>query len=418
MRILHLSQFHAPVIGGEERHVTSLSEALAARGHEVEVATLAHPARAPVLVENGVTVRSLNGTLQRVSGLFSEGERRHAPPFPDPGITAGLARIVSAFRPDVVHAHNWLLHSFLPLKRRSGAGMVATLHDYGLTCARKTMMRKGEVCSGPSLTKCPPCAADHYGPLVGTVTCFGNWASSLYGRAVVDRFIAVSEAVARKCGLVGGRVPYDVLPTFIPDDVGTLGEPDPRVALLPPDGYVLYVGDLNRNKGVGVLLKAYARLSNAPPLVLIGRRCPDMPDVLPPNVLVFESWPHASVMHAWSRCLFGVAPSVWPEACGTIVMEAHAVGRPMIASDIGGLSGLVARDETGLLVPPGDDAALATAMDALLRDHAGRRRMAAASRIRAESFMAKALVPRIERVYADAIRPRAAAGQALSEART
>jgi glycosyltransferase involved in cell wall biosynthesis len=179
------------------------------------------------------------------------------------------------------------------------------------------------------------------------------------------------------------------------------------------------VGDLNRNKGVEVLLKAYAALSDAPPLVMIGRRCADMPTQLPPNVTVFESWPHAAVMHAWSRCLFGIAPSVWPEACGTIVMEAHAVGRPMIASDIGGLSDLVDPGRTGLLVPAGDAGALSQAMDTLIRDPVLREGMAGASRARAELFMAKTIVPRIERIYEDLL-PRPAPGReaALSPVRT
>ena len=404
MRILHLTQFYAPVIGGEERHVTSLSQGLAARGHDVVIAALSHRDRPPVVMEGDVTVRSVDGTLQRFGSVFSDDERRHAPPFPDPGITLGLAKIVEEFRPDVVHGHNWMVHSFLPLKRSAGPRLVMTLHDYGLTCARKTMMRNGSVCEGPSMSRCMPCAVGHYGALVGPVTCAGNWASGLFERRAVDRFVAVSDAVASMCGLQGGRVPYDVLPTFIPDDVASLSEPGPLVSHLPAGDFVLYVGDLNRNKGVGVLLDAYAMLPDMPPLVLIGRLCADMPAKLPPNVRMFERWPHASVMHAWSRCLFGVAPSVWPEACGTIVMEANAVGRPMVASATGGLADLVEDGVTGLLVPPGDAGALAGAISTLVLDAPRRERMAAAAKARAESFMAKAIVPRLERVYEDALR--------------
>ncbi|MCJ2076359.1 glycosyltransferase family 4 protein [Methylobacterium sp. E-016] len=406
MRVLLLSQFHAPVIGGEERHVTSLGEALAERGHEVAVATQRHPRRPDDHVEGGVAIHGLRGTMQRSAALFSDDERRHAPPFPDPELTLNLARLVREFRPDVVHAHNWLLHSYLPLRQFNDAAFVVTLHDYGLVCARKTLMRGPEPCPGPSPMRCFPCASQHYGKAVGSLTYAANTVSSRIERRLADRFIAVSRAVAEKCGLPGGRTPYEILPTFIPDAVGDLDpSPDPRVALLPDDGYLLYVGDLNRNKGVSVLLKAYASLGDAPPLVMIGRRCADMPDELPPNVTVFESWPHAAVMHAWSRCLFGIAPSVWPEACGTIVMEAHAVGRPMIASDIGGLSDLVDPGKTGLLVPAGDDVALADAMSTMIQDPTRRETMALACRARAELFMAKTIVPRIERIY-DELVPR------------
>ncbi len=416
MRILHLAQFYAPVIGGEERHVSSIAQALAAKGHEVEVATLAHPDRAPVLVDRDVTVRSLTGLSQSFGGLFSDAQRRHAPPFPDPGLTFGLSKIISAFRPDVVHGHNWLVHSFLPLKASARAALVMTLHDYGLACARKTMMRGGAVCAGPSPLRCLPCARHHYGTAVGTVTAVGNAVSSLFERRAVDRFIAVSAAVAQACGLVGRATPYDVVPTFIPDDVATLDPAQARPDELPAGDFILYVGDLNLNKGVGVLLDAYRRLGGGvPPLVLIGRRCADMPADLPANVTVRESWPHAAVMQAWSRCLFGIAPSVWPEACGTIVMEANAVGRPMIASRIGGLADLVTDGGTGILVPPGDAESLARAMSTLLASPALRDRMGQAALAKAETFMAKAVVPRIEGIYDQALRSRSRPARTLSE---
>jgi glycosyltransferase involved in cell wall biosynthesis len=400
MRILMLSQFLPPVIGGEERHVITLSEALVDRGHEVSVASLTHPDRNEVTESRGVTMRSIRGTMQRCAGLFTEAERQHAPPFPDPELVGKLARIVRQTNPDVVHGHNWLSRSFLPLKRFTKAGFVVTLHDYSLVCAKKNMLRNGASCTGPGLKKCLQCAAGHYGPTVGRVTCAGNWASGAFERRTVDRYLAVSEAVARQCNLAEGKVLFEVLPTFIPDRIGALSSsPDARVQGLPPNGYLLFVGDITGGKGVDVLLKAYTQLVDAPPLVLIGRRCADTPQELPANVRLFESWPHDAVMHAWSRCLFGVAPSVLPEACGTIVMEANAVGKTMIAAKIGGLADLIDPGKTGLLVPPNDADALARAMQTLINDLDHREAMGAASLKYVERFMAKSIVPRIERVY-------------------
>jgi glycosyltransferase involved in cell wall biosynthesis len=400
MRILMLSQFFPPVIGGEERHVITLSEALVDRGHEVSVASLPHPNRNAVVESRGVTVRSIKSTMQRCGGLFSERERQHAPPFPDPELVGRLAQIVRQTRPDVIHGHNWLSRSFLPLKRFGKAGFVITLHDYSLVCAKKNMLHNGASCTGPGLKKCLLCAAEHYGPTVGRVTSFGNWASSAFERRTVDKYLAVSAAVAEQCRLADGKAPFEVLPTFIPDRIGALSSsPDACVRRLPPPGFLLFVGDITAGKGVDVLLKAYARLVEAPPLVLIGRRCVDTPRQLPPNVLLFESWPHDAVMHGWSQCLFGVAPSVLPEACGTIVMEANAVGKTMIATKIGGLADLIDPGKTGLLVPPNDARALADAMQTLINDPAQREAMGAASQKYVERFMAKSIVPRIERVY-------------------
>src|SRR5215469_2150514 len=128
MRILLLSQFYPPIVGGEERHVRNLDATLAARGHEVSIATLWYPGSTNYERDGDVRVYRLRGTLQRLGGLFVESERRHAPPFPDPELIVALRRVAAQEKPDVVHAHNWLLASYLPLKIWNGARLVVTLH--------------------------------------------------------------------------------------------------------------------------------------------------------------------------------------------------------------------------------------------------------------------------------------------------
>jgi glycosyltransferase involved in cell wall biosynthesis len=404
MRILLLSQFYPPVIGGEERHVRNLGAALAQRGHHVSVGTLMHPGSPETELDGAVRVHRLRGTLQRLSGLYSDSERRHAPPCPDPELVLALKQLVAKERPDIVHAHNWIYASFLPLKVLNGARLVVTLHDYGLVCAKKNFMHLGaDLCSGPALAKCLPCAARHYGAVKAAATTLGNFATSFAARRVVDRFIAVSHAVARHTGLTQGGAAYEVIPNFVPDDVGVLGPEDPCLRELPGNGFILFVGDLMRLKGIDVLLKAYAGLERAPPLVLIGRRLADTPTAFPPNVRVFSTWPHSAIMHAWRRSLFGVLPSVGPEACATVIMEAMASGKAVVASDIGGMPDLVDHGETGLLVPPGDAQALAQAMQTLLQDRALLARLEATSLVRVERLKAGAVVTRIEQAYRDSL---------------
>jgi len=418
MRVLMLSQFYPPVIGGEERHVLSLSEGLVQRGHEVSVATMPHPERAEVEVNGGVTVHSLRGLFQRASHLFSERERPHAPPFPDPELMFRLNRLVAKWKPDIVHGHNWLINSYMPSRLWSNIGLVSTLHDYSLTCSIKTLMRDGNHCEGPRFGQCLKCAGDHFGRTMGAATSVAHFAFKGWHRRGVDSFIAVSRAVAEKSGVLGGAVPCHIVPTFIRDSVGILAaERDPRLLQLPPDGYLLFVGDLNLKKGVQVLLDAYAKLQNAPPLVLIGRRCPDTPEHLPDNVLLFESWPHAAVMHAWSRCLFGLVPSTWVEPCATVVMEANAMGKAVIASGHGGQAELVEHGRTGLLVTPGDAEALAAAMQSLVSDQHLRNSLARSALSKAEAFKAKSIVPRIEAIYRDVHAARASSTKSIAAMR-
>lgn len=162
---------------------------------------------------------------------------------------------------------------------------------------------------------------------------------------------------------------------------------------------MLFVGDVKRDKGVGVLLQAYAAMQSIVPLVIIGRPCNDFSVPIPPNVLLLPGWPHDAVMTAWSRCAFAITPSIWHDPCPTVAMEAMAVGRPVIASRIGGLSDIVKDGETGLLVPPGDVQALRMAMQSLLDDTERRERMGRMAKERVAEFQAKAVVTRIERVY-------------------
>ena len=408
LRVLLLSQFYPPVIGGEERHVRNLGAALAARGHVVSVATQASHDDAGCTLDGAVRVHRLNGAIRRLSALFSDPERPFAPPLPDPGLTLALRRVIAQECPDVIHAHNWILHSYLPLKPFTRAPFIVTLHDYALICARKTLMYMNEApCSGPAFRKCLRCAGQHYGGIKGGVTTVSNWMDSAYERRVVDKFLTVSGAVARLNRLPEAGVDFEVIPNFVPDDLGELSpDVDPALLAQLPEHFILMVGDLLPRKGVLVLLDAYAKLSNPPPLVLIGRRCPETPASLPPGVRILQSWPHGAIMHAWRRCLFGILPSVWHEPCATVVLEAMSQGKAMIVSDRGGMQEMVADGETGFVVSP-EPPPLTAAMALLIADEGLRARMGAAGRRRVVQFQATAVVGRIEGVYRALTAPRA-----------
>jgi glycosyltransferase involved in cell wall biosynthesis len=395
-----IAQFATPIIGGEEQHVINLSRELVRRGHGVAIATIKHPGQEDFEIDAGVRIYRLQGTIQRMSWLYSESGRRHAPPFPDPEMVFGLRRVMAKEQPDVVHAHNWLLFSFLPLIPWSKARLVVTLHDYSFRCATKRYMYRGAPCSGPGLFKCLGCASKHFGAVKGVPTYLSSQTMTLVERRAVDMFLAVSQVTAAGNGLVGSGLPYQVIPNFVPDDLGLEQDiPDPYLSQLPKDGYLLFVGDLSTEKGIDVLLQAYAKLKNAPPLVLIGRRFGNTTSELPQNVLMLGSWPHRAVMHAWRRSCIALVPSVWSEPFGMVVIEAMVSGRPVIASRIGGIPDIVIDGETGLLVTPGDVDSLSEAIEKLLLNPEMRERFGEAGMHRGTEFQASAVVPRIEQVY-------------------
>lgn len=404
MRILLLSDLYPPIIGGLERHVQTLAKSLAGRGHEVTVATLWHEGLAEHEVSDGVAIYRVRGLLQRFDRAYEDNARRYAPPVPDPGVVRALRRIIRDTRPEIVHAHNWLVHSFLPLKRSSRARLVLSLHDYSLVCAKKSLLYRGEVCSGPSPLKCLRCAGNHYGTGKGLAIAVANAGMTLLERSMVDLFVPVSQSVADGNQLAEQGLSFEVIPNFVPDDV-VVADPDrhPIRAQLP-ETYFLFVGALGRHKGIEVLLEAHSRISDAPALVLLGATWPDTPSTVAANVQVIRDVPHDAVMAAMAGSLALLVPSIYADACPTVAMEAMATRRPVIASRIGGLPDLVDDGRTGILVPAGDAGALAIAMSRIASDPELRRSMGEAAAEKGRGFMVSAVVERLEAAYERVVR--------------
>lgn len=405
MRILTLSQFYPPIIGGGAIHARSLSIELAARGHEVAVVTLQHQGQAEFELDEGVRVYRVRSSMQRIPACYNDTGRQYAPPFPDPEAMLALRRVIRQEKPEIVHAHNWLVYSFLPLKAWSGARLIVTLHNQGLVCAKMTLLYQDTTCQGPALMKCLNCATQHYGAAKGIPTVVSHRLMNLTRRGVVDMFLPVSQAVAAGNKLTDSSLPFRVVQNFIPNDINApqaQGELEPYIAQLPGRDFLLFVGAFQRQKGVDVLLRAYAGLRNAPPLVLIGYETPDWPLLsahCPPNVFILKNWPRRAVMEAWRRSMLALLPSVGPESSPTVIMEAMSVGCPVVASRIGGMGDIVADGETGLLVEPGDVAALRQAIELLLANSELRRRMGQVALSKVVDFRASAVVPRIEGIY-------------------
>jgi glycosyltransferase involved in cell wall biosynthesis len=81
-----------------------------------------------------------------------------------------------------------------------------------------------------------------------------------------------------------------------------------------------------------------------------------------------------------------VSASVWQEAFGLAVLEPMSLGRAVVATSVGGVPEIVDDEVSGILVAPGDDAALAAAIERLLHDAPLRARLGVAARRRAAGF--------------------------------
>jgi glycosyltransferase involved in cell wall biosynthesis len=388
LRILLLSEFYPPTLGGLELYVQALAAGLTARGHEVAVGTLTDT---EALGSGSDVERFRLRSLAARVPLASDPSRPFLPPTPDPLLRRDLAAVLRTFAPTIVHSHNWIASS---LPRRHVGPLVHTAHDYALVCAKRDLLLADETtCSGPS-HRCFGCSSSAYGYLKGPAVTAATVLGRRYVRA--DRYIAISEAVARSLR-PHIRGPIEVVPTSVPDELATMAVP---VSGLPQGEFVMYAGAPDRHKGVEHLLRAWEDgLVDAPLLLALTR--PYKGD-LPPNVHAM-SLSRGEALYAWSKAAVAVVPSIWPEPFGTVAVEALAMGTPVVAADAGALREIVTEAVTGYLVPRGDAESLANRVNLLLAEPSMRHRMGDAGRRSAVGYEMSQILPRIEAVYRSAL---------------
>jgi glycosyltransferase involved in cell wall biosynthesis len=119
---------------------------------------------------------------------------------------------------------------------------------------------------------------------------------------------------------------------------------------------VLFVGRLDRQKGADLLLDAVEGLQDTLVLSLIGANVVDRRDkaVARPEHIRELGWKSPGEIDGYIKdCDVVVVPSRW-EGFGLVALEAMRMGKPVIASSVGGLKEVVVNGSTGILVPPGD----------------------------------------------------------------
>jgi len=181
--------------------------------------------------------------------------------------------------------------------------------------------------------------------------------------------------------------------------------PDPEVAALP-GRRILYVGRLHPQKDVLTLVRAAALLRTPHARVVIIGDGPDRPMLesavrelgLRDVVTLLGAVPHWRVPPVLAAGEVLALPSRYEEL-GSVLIEAMRAGLPVVASRTGGIPDLVADGETGLLVPPGDAASLAVALDRLLSDRESATQMRGNARLRADSYNWGALAQRVRAAY-------------------
>ena len=280
---------------------------------------------------------------------------------------AAVGRRIERERPDVVHVHN-----FLPLlspsvhaaARQAGVAVVQTLHNYRLICPAGTLFRDGRPCEDCVGRKVAWPAVAHacyrssraqsavVATMLATHAARGAWDRD------VDVFLAVSEFVRDR--MIAGGLPADriaVKANFVEDGRAERAAPQ-RGRAARRDGPLLFVGRLTADKGVDLLLDAWAGAPDLPLLEVVGdgplegevaAAAASSGRVVPAGRL--DPGAVRARMAAAAALVF---PSRWYEGQPLTILEAYAAGLPVIAASIGSLPELVRDGETGLLFRPGD----------------------------------------------------------------
>jgi glycosyltransferase involved in cell wall biosynthesis len=270
-----------------------------------------------------------------------------------------LATLLDAFAADVAHVHciyHHLSASVLPLLHERGVPVVLTAHDLKLACPAYKMLNRGGVCE-----RCRG----------------GNLLHVVANRCVRDSLaasaiVAVESVVARTLGLYRRNVSRVVAPSrFYQAKLVEWGWPSDQVCHIPnyvradrvtprfeAGRYFVYIGRLAPEKGVATLVRAAVaagvrlKVAGTGPLDAELRALAEGTDV---EFLGYRSGNDLWDLVRESRAV--VLPSEWYENAPMSLLEAYALGKPVIGADIGGIPELV-RPDTGFLFPSGDVQAL------------------------------------------------------------
>lgn len=365
MRILLCSNFYYRR-GGDCTYLLGLQELLERHGHETAVFSMRHPKNLPCPQEgyfvDFLDYAELNKNKNPLNALKVLGRSiwsRQA--------QQNIARLIADWKPDLAHfqnIHAYLTPSILGPLEAAGLPVVWTLHDFKLLCPESHFLsgnRICEECRGGRFWRCTKNRCIKGSRAASAVASLEAYAHrGLHLSRQVDRFIAPSDFLRRKFVEFGWpAAKFMALPNFLPEALAV-----PAVAA-EGVGYGLYLGTLLPFKGVETLIRALAKTPPHPFHVLgDGEMRPKLERLvrecgLAERIRFCGFLNGVELEREIAGASYAVVPSECYENLPYAAMELMARGKPLVASDIGGIPELVQDGKTGLLFPPGDGDALA-----------------------------------------------------------
>ncbi len=422
MRILMVSDVFPPYgKGGAAWSSHALARALLARGHQVS-------AIVPVGGAHGTTFSDTEGVATLAMGYWAPRLPILQNYFRHERLWGTLAQVICSearrgARPDLIHAqHVQSAPAAVLAGRALGLPVLVTVRDHWPWHYFATGLHGDRVpLPGSNWATIATELPARLGPIRGALAIAATPYMLAHMRrrvaylAQADAVIAVSSYIAQRLAPIVPAPRIHVLPNMV--DSATNDD----LAATPPQmtwqgRLLLFAGKLEANKGAGLLPAIFRALQQ------------QMPTGLPPFTLViagdgalrkglqteldalgimtiFLDWVgHTEMLRLMAHCDLLLFPSQWGEPLSRVLLEASALGAPIIAMPTGGTADIIHDGLTGLLATTPQR--FAARMAELLTDEAARKRLGSTARQMARArFDPVTLIPRYEALYASLLSP-------------
>lgn len=355
MKILIINKFLYPR-GGDAISALATGKLLESKGHQVIFWGMNHPLT-PEYPMKRLFVDSIDydadvGLLMklRMAGniLYSFEAKKK------------IRRLIEEEKPDIVHLHNFAHHispSILDIFKRHEIPVVMTVHDYKLVCPAYTMSLKGKPCE--------KCMNGEYYHCISNRCVKGSYAKSMLSAAemhlhhrilhiydIIDRYIAPSQFIKDKIMAMGFKGDITYLPNFI-----NINDFSPSYAW--EGNSIVYFGRLSPEKGLITLIEAMSDVENISLNIIGDGPIKDKLEMQTgtksnKNIRFLGYRAGQELKEEIKRSMFVILPSACYENCPRSILEAFAMGKPVIGADIGGIPELIKDGQNGYLFKSGD----------------------------------------------------------------
>ena len=273
-------------------------------------------------------------------------------------IATNIRNEIKLYKPDVVHFHNWHFATgpaAIRAAQRENVPIIMTLHNFRLLCPSATLLLGGKIFTDSLHSSFPWKAV------------FGR----VYRMSYLQTFwLAFVVWYHKKIGTWGMVTRYIVLTQFAKElfSSSTLGLDENYFSVKPNfveksvneyvkrEDHFLYVGRLSLEKGIMLLIDVFRNTESILYIAGDGPLQNELSKIVSemPNIKLLGNLSKEEVRAEMQRCTALIFPSLWFEGMPMTIIEAFAVGTPIIASNLGAMSSMITHDKNGLHFDPND----------------------------------------------------------------